>query len=267
MSRPCKCRRVCFMPGVTYFKPAGIPTGRLTENCLSHEELESIRLRDIEGLAQLECGREMDISRPTFQRVLASARRKIADSLLTGKALRIEGGNYEFIAADEGRGLTETDQDVRESVREVDRNETGMRNAGGTAVTNKIAVISDDGKTISQHFGRAPYYVVVTLESGRIVSREQRAKAGHHSFGQQGEEHPAPGVPHGFDAGSQAKHAVMAQPLRDCKVLLAGGMGRGAYESLKSAGIESIITDVTDIDRAVGLYSEGKLPNLVGRLH
>ena len=134
-------------------------------------------------------------------------------------------------------------------------------------MSNKIAVISDDGKTISQHFGRAPYYVVVTLEGNTIVSKEQRAKAGHHSFGEQAEEHPAPGVPHGFDAGSQAKHAVMAQPLGDCKVLLAGGMGRGAYESLKSAGIESVITDVADIDTAVRLYNEGKLPNLRERLH
>jgi predicted Fe-Mo cluster-binding NifX family protein len=134
-------------------------------------------------------------------------------------------------------------------------------------MSRKIAVISDDGKTISQHFGRAPYYVVVTVENNKIINKEQRAKAGHHSFGAQAEEHPAPGVPHGFDAGSQAKHAVMAQPIGDCKVLLAGGMGRGAYESLMSAGIESIITDVLDMDRAVVLYSEGKLPNLLGSLH
>lgn len=99
MSRPFKCRRVCFVPGVTYFKPAGIPLRFLEENCLSLEETEAIRLRDREHLEQVECARKMNISRSTFQRVLASARRKVADSLLAGKALRIEGGNYELVAS------------------------------------------------------------------------------------------------------------------------------------------------------------------------
>ena len=95
MSRPCKCRRVAFMPGVTYFKPAGIPLRSLEEVLLSVEEAEAIRLKDLEGLEQAEAARKMDISRPTFQRILASARRKIADVILNGKAIRIEGGNFE----------------------------------------------------------------------------------------------------------------------------------------------------------------------------
>jgi len=99
MSRPFKCRKVCFVPGVTYFKPAGIPLRMLEENCLSLEEMEAIRLRDLEHLEQQQCAERMNISRPTFQRVLASARKKIADSLLAGKALRIEGGNYELVAS------------------------------------------------------------------------------------------------------------------------------------------------------------------------
>jgi len=88
------------MPGVTYFKPAGIPLRFLGENRLSIEEIEAIRLRDIERLEQVDAAKQMNISRPTFQRVLASARRKIADSLLTGKALRIEGGNYKLGISD-----------------------------------------------------------------------------------------------------------------------------------------------------------------------
>jgi predicted DNA-binding protein (UPF0251 family) len=107
MSRPFKCCRVCFRPGVTYFKPAGIPLRFLGENCLSLEEMEAIRLRDLEHLEQVEGAKQMNISRPTFQRVLASARRKIADSLLTGKALRIEGGNYELSASDVMSGSKE----------------------------------------------------------------------------------------------------------------------------------------------------------------
>ena len=99
MSRPFKCRKICFVPGVTYFKPAGSPLRMLEENCLSLEEMEAIRLRDLEHLEQKQCAERMSISRPTFQRVLASARKKIADSLVAGKALRIEGGNYELVAS------------------------------------------------------------------------------------------------------------------------------------------------------------------------
>jgi predicted DNA-binding protein (UPF0251 family) len=84
------------MPGVTYFKPAGIPLRSLEEARLSVEEAEAIRLKDLEGLEQEEGAEKMNISRPTFQRVLASARQKIADALLNGKAIRIEGGNFEM---------------------------------------------------------------------------------------------------------------------------------------------------------------------------
>ena len=96
MARPFKCRRVAFMPGVTYFKPAGIPLIALEEIRLTVEEAEAIRLKDLEGLEQEEGAEKMNISRPTFQRVLASARQKIAGALLNGKAIRIDGGNFEI---------------------------------------------------------------------------------------------------------------------------------------------------------------------------
>ncbi len=96
MPRPIKYRRVAFMPGVTYFKPAGIPLRVLEESRLSIEEVEAIRLKDLGGLEQEECAVKMNISRQTFQRVLGSARRNIADALLNGKAIRIEGGNFEI---------------------------------------------------------------------------------------------------------------------------------------------------------------------------
>jgi len=96
MPRPPKCRRVAFLPNVTYFKPAGIPLRALEEALLSLEEAESIRLKDLEGLEQKEGAEKMNVSRPTFQRVLASARKKIADALLNGKAIRIEGGSFEM---------------------------------------------------------------------------------------------------------------------------------------------------------------------------
>jgi predicted DNA-binding protein (UPF0251 family) len=84
------------MPGVNFFKPAGIPLRSLEEIRLSLEEAEALRLKDFEGLEQEQGAERMNISRPTFQRVLASARKKMADALLNGKAIRIEGGNFEM---------------------------------------------------------------------------------------------------------------------------------------------------------------------------
>jgi predicted DNA-binding protein (UPF0251 family) len=96
MSRPPKCRRVAFLPEATYFKPVGVPLRVLDEAHLSVEEAEAIRLKDLEGLGQEESAEKMNISRPTFQRVLASARQKIADALFNSKAIRIGGGNFEI---------------------------------------------------------------------------------------------------------------------------------------------------------------------------
>ena len=130
----------------------------------------------------------------------------------------------------------------------------------------KIAVITEDGTTISQHFGRAPLYLVVTTEDGQIVSKETRSKAGHHTFAA---HHPEsePEERHGYSAGAQSRHASMAETIADCQVLLTGGMGWGAYESMQARNIETIVTDVESIDEAVNLYLAGKLPNLMERLH
>jgi predicted DNA-binding protein (UPF0251 family) len=96
MGRPQLWRRVSFVPPITYFKPAGIPLVNLQEVHLLVEEAEAIRLKDVDGLEQEECAEKMNISRSTFSRILDSARQKIADALLNGKAIRIEGGNFEM---------------------------------------------------------------------------------------------------------------------------------------------------------------------------
>jgi predicted Fe-Mo cluster-binding NifX family protein len=133
----------------------------------------------------------------------------------------------------------------------------------------KIAVVTEDALNISQHFGRAPYYAVVTVENGKAVSAEKRDKASHHHAGGPGchEEHSCHDGKHGTDASAQTKHAGMLANIQDAQVLIAGGMGYGAFESLKSGGIEPIITDVEKIDEAVRLYIEGKLVNLMEKLH
>lgn len=96
MGRHPLCRRVSYLPSVTFFKPAGIPLRELEEVCLSVEELEAIRLKDIEDLGQEQCAEKMNVSRPTFVRILHGARKKMAEALIKGKAVRIEGGHFEM---------------------------------------------------------------------------------------------------------------------------------------------------------------------------
>jgi predicted DNA-binding protein (UPF0251 family)/predicted Fe-Mo cluster-binding NifX family protein len=226
-----------------------VPLRLLSEVCLSFEEIESVRLRDIEDLEQEQCARQMNILRPTFQRVLKSARKKIAEGLLEGKAIRVEGGTFVL------------QRQINQDSLEINNLDILRRN------TMKIAVVTDDEITISQHFGRASWYVVYTVENGKITGKDKRPKMGHSHFASTDGPHSAHGAKHGFDASSQQKHASMAEAIKDSQVLIAGGMGMGAYESMKSYKIEPIITDVTNIDEAVKLYVEGKLPNLLNKLH
>ncbi len=123
----------------------------------------------------------------------------------------------------------------------------------------KIAVITDDGKTISQHFGRALYYLVVTVEDGKLLSQERRDKAGHHTFASQEATEQHPSGPHGFDPASRSRHGQMLASIQDCQVLLARGMGLGAQRSLEEAGIRPVLTDVENIQEAIQAFLEGRL--------
>lgn len=133
----------------------------------------------------------------------------------------------------------------------------------------KIAAVSEDGVTISQHFGRAPFYVIVTVEDGKIISHETRDKMGHAQFSGEthAEAHGEDPRGHGFDPAAQNRHARMAAAIADCEVLLARGMGAGAYESMKQAHIRPVVTDVANIDEAVQAYLAGSLEDHVEKLH
>lgn len=96
MPRPHCLRQITRWPDATYFKPAGIPLRVLEEVTLALDEFEAVRLADLEGLYQEQAAEKMNISRPTFSRVVESGRKKIADALVNGKALRIEGGVVEM---------------------------------------------------------------------------------------------------------------------------------------------------------------------------
>lgn len=96
MGRPHKKRFVAFNPGVCYFKPRGIPMLDLEEIRLTIDEREALRLADLEGLSHEEAGQMMGVSRATFGRIIEQARRVVADALINGKAINVEGGNYEI---------------------------------------------------------------------------------------------------------------------------------------------------------------------------
>ena len=94
MARPVKWRKIENIPTVPYFVPSEKDIDEIPGNIIKLEELEAVRLKDLEGLEQEECAQKMQVSRPTFQRILISAREKITDSLVNGKTLKIEGGNF-----------------------------------------------------------------------------------------------------------------------------------------------------------------------------
>lgn len=94
MSRPRKCRWVVREPGVTFFKPQGISLKTLEHAQITVDELEALRLSDYEGLSHEVVAQQMKVSRPTVTRMLAKAHRAVADALVNGKAIRIEGGDY-----------------------------------------------------------------------------------------------------------------------------------------------------------------------------
>ena len=131
----------------------------------------------------------------------------------------------------------------------------------------KIAAITDDGKTISQHFGRARYYLVATVEDGQITNRELREKLGHAQFANDPHAADVPGQPHGVDAASHNRHLLMAEAIKDCEALLCRGMGMGAYESMKAAGIRPVVTEVENFDEAVLAYARGQIVDHIERLH
>jgi predicted Fe-Mo cluster-binding NifX family protein len=132
----------------------------------------------------------------------------------------------------------------------------------------KIAAVSDDGQTISQHFGRAKYYTVLTIEDGKITAREQREKMGHtHFAGEEHAEEKADPRGHGFTPAEQDRHFRMADAIKDCQILLARGMGSGAYYSMEQIGIRPIITTIASIDEAALEAAAGIIVDHKEKLH
>ena len=104
MPRPRLRRRVWLESNVTYFKPAGVRMIDLEESIMTVDEFEAVRLKDLGGLDEETAAKKMNISQPTFNRLVSSARKKIADAIVNGKAIKIEGGVYKMVGFGRGRG-------------------------------------------------------------------------------------------------------------------------------------------------------------------
>ena len=129
-----------------------------------------------------------------------------------------------------------------------------------------VAVVTDDGITVSQHFGRAKFYEVLTIENGVVINRERREKLGHHSFSHDDHQHHHSGV-HGMDEASHNRHVSMAEAIRDCNYLISRGMGNGAFSSLQRMNIKAIITDIVNINDIITPLFEGTIKNHIEKLH
>lgn len=133
----------------------------------------------------------------------------------------------------------------------------------------KIAAVTDDGRAISAHFGRATKYAVLTVENGRVVASEIRAKIGHREFQSEGHDHDHhhDHRGRGFGHHSEEKHRRMFETITDCEVVLARGMGRGAYNDMQQMGIRPILTDIVDVETAVWEVVNDSIVDHSERLH
>ena len=205
---------------------------------LGADEMEALRLSDMLELDQTAAALSMDISQSTFHRILAVARRKVVASLVSGQPLT-------FARA--------WDADMNA----IPIHRKHKEKTGGTTMVTRIALPTDDGTTLCQHFGRAHYYEVVEIKDGEVVSTELRDKFAHvHD-----EEH------HGeSEASHEEIHGRMTDAAHGCDVIIAGGMGGGAMNALTASGYTVMQTDMSNLDEIVESYRAGTFVNLAGKV-
>jgi len=133
----------------------------------------------------------------------------------------------------------------------------------------KLAIVSDDGHTVSQHFGRAAYYVVVGIANGKETGRELRPRQTPHTGGHEHHHHQqyGPGPVRGTGPQAAARHAAMAAQIGDCQLLVAGGMGVGAVRAMEAAGIRVVLTDLATVDEVIAALASGGLRDRRERMH
>jgi len=126
----------------------------------------------------------------------------------------------------------------------------------------KIAVVTDDGETISAHFGQATHCAVFTVEDGQIVARELLEKP-HHAAHEHGDGH---GHDHGHHQGGGLFRQFLPL-IAGCQALISRGMGQRAFENLQQAGVEAVMTDIRDVETAVHAYLDGSITTDPKRVH
>jgi len=235
MPRPKHCRYVSSAPSVTYFKPRGIPLRELEEVTLCVDELEALRLADMEGLTAIDAAQHMRISRHTFGRTLAAARRKVAMALSQGQALRIEGGSY---AVHEGGHCRRKAEGEGASCCCHSSNESKEISMQKIAISSEGPTLED---WVDPRFGRAGGFVVVELPERKLDYIDNGAS-----------QMMAMG------AGIETAERMAAAGV---EVVLSGYVGPKAFAALSAAGIK-ICQDVEGltVGEAIDNYVAGKYP-------
>ena len=225
MPRPKKCRRVCQFPQTPSFVPAEMPEPR-DAVILTLEEYETIRLIDKEGLSQEQCGDFMQVARTTVQQIYSSARKKLADVLVEGLPLRIEGGDYALCTGRDG--ICAGRACCKRAFSQISGKPKGEN-------TMRVAVTYENGD-IFQHFGHTEQFKVYDIEDGKILSSEIVDTNG-------------------------SGHGALAGVLNALKVdaLICGGIGGGAQMALAEAGIKLYGGVSGSADAAAQALAEGKL--------
>ncbi len=243
MARPTFPRNVAFLPGITYFKPAGVRMVELEEVVLGHDELEAMRLKNLMGLSQQEAAGRMNISQPTFHRLLSSACEKVTDAIINGKALRIEGGNVSVLegswpSCGKGRMCAPGRQGRTQRSRSIQQDKGGAM---------KIAVTSMDGTMkgmVDERFGRARKLIVYDVETG---SFEVSENSNQMNLAQ--------------GAGIQAAQNVINLGVG---AVISGHLGPKAFQVLQSAGVEAYSAVNMTVADAIKQYREGSLNKFAG---
>ncbi len=242
----CK-RTIGYLPAVKRFKPAGVHTAGLKEVSLGHDELEAIRLKDLVGLPQEEAARQMDVSQPTFHRLIHSAHKKLAEAIVNGKALKIEGGNISF-----GRDALPQCGNRREGcdrIRAAGKATDGQRDDSPIVKREetKIAVTSVDGTLdgpVDERFGRSRKFV--------IYDRETKEWRTMDNF---------PNTTSAQGSGIQSSRNIIDAGVG---VVISSHLGPNAFEALRQAGVDVYSTSGMTVAEAIRAFGEKKLTRLTG---
>ena len=225
MPRPRKCRKVCHYPEVLAFVPVGNEEKK-QDIILTVDEYETIRLIDKEGFSQEQCGEQMKVARTTVQLIYNSARVKIANALVDGRSLRIEGGDYQLC-----KGNDKACEQRNCLKKEYSHKYADMK---GEYIM-RIAVTYENGM-IFQHFGHTQEFKIYDVQDGKILASEVV---------------DTNGSGHGALAGVlTALHA---------DVLICGGIGGGAQMALAAAGSQLFGGGSGSADAAVEALISGNL--------